>query len=156
MTISPILIEDARHSHLLFKYLLITRTRRRVALASRHFPHTTYGAPSRQKTEREETISSLFLSFPPPLLPPPVSYMPYEGQYEPDEILARSQRGNEATIFDPQRDKKSVGAVVENARETTTMTTRPRTARFERGLCVHRVSGPTPGPLVKRLFERGI
>lgn len=69
--------------------------------------------------KRRETVSSLSLFFPPPPPPPlsspPVSYMPHEGQYEPDEILARSQRGNEATIFDPQRDKESVGAAVENA-----------------------------------------
>lgn len=35
----------------------------------------------------------------------PVSYMLHEGQYEPAEILT-----GEATIFDPQRDKGSIGA----------------------------------------------
>lgn len=106
----------------------------------------------------------------------PVSYTPHEGQYEPGEIPRRraAQRGNEATIFDPRRDKASVGAAVCGresggwpSREQGRWTER---ARVPRGIicasCVRRGRGRAEGeptgpcrlkaPLGARNIKRGL
>lgn len=65
--------------------------------------------------------------------------MPHEGQYEPGQRSWRGASGSEATIFDPRRDKGSVGA----------------------GLCVSGARAPAVPPRLKgssraRNIKRGL